>query len=279
MYELEKTEYKGFIIRVINDECPGEPDWGDDEFFLVIKNKRYRMGRDDYSDPESHLAWGEGRWGEYGEAIPAPPPPGDESEAYDLYEEWQEEYDASYQVFPFTCGNAHGPGSFSFWLMEVDDTRHREPDGWIFVKKPETDLEALSKPEWTPEAIRDALIERYETWANGDVWGYVIEDKDGNELDSCWGFYGSERCREEAERVADSLVGRTRDVGLIVFTTSGWESVVVSLPVEVPESRACLWALENKLRDPVIRGAALFSSFVQAPERTPTEQLAAAGDE
>lgn len=30
----------------------------------------------------------------------------------------------------------------------------------------------------------------YEAWAVGDVYGYVIEDSDGDELGSCWGFYG-----------------------------------------------------------------------------------------
>ncbi len=30
------------------------------------------------------------------------------------------------------------------------------------------------------------------------MWGYRILDKNDNELDSCWGFYGSEYVREEA---------------------------------------------------------------------------------
>lgn len=26
----------------------------------------------------------------------------------------------------------------------------------------------------------------------GDVWGFVVEDKDGEHLDSCWGFFGDD---------------------------------------------------------------------------------------
>jgi hypothetical protein len=59
----------------------------------------------------------------------------------------------------------------------------------------------------------------WAAWAYGDVYGYVIEDDDGNDLDSCFGFYGSDpewsglagaaisaadyHNREIAERMAD----------------------------------------------------------------------------
>jgi hypothetical protein len=42
-------------------------------------------------------------------------------------------------------------------------------------------------------------VETYDQYLRGDVWGYVIEDGEGNELDSCWGFYGLECCEEEGE--------------------------------------------------------------------------------
>lgn len=34
-------------------------------------------------------------------------------------------------------------------------------------------------------------IEVYSSWASGDVYGFVVEDKDGEDEDSCWGFFGS----------------------------------------------------------------------------------------
>lgn len=34
-------------------------------------------------------------------------------------------------------------------------------------------------------------IEEYSAWASGDVYGFGVEDKNGEEEDSCWGFFGS----------------------------------------------------------------------------------------
>jgi hypothetical protein len=35
-----------------------------------------------------------------------------------------------------------------------------------------------------------SICEEYTSWANGEVYGYVVETEAGYELDSCWGFYG-----------------------------------------------------------------------------------------
>lgn len=41
----------------------------------------------------------------------------------------------------------------------------------------------------------------YDMYLTGDVWGYVIETQEGDEVDSCWGFFGSEEVEKEAESV------------------------------------------------------------------------------
>lgn len=57
-------------------------------------------------------------------------------------------------------------------------------------------------------------IATYDQYLRGDVYGYSISKKntcetcehtDDEVLDSCWGFYGIDYCREEAQAVADSL--------------------------------------------------------------------------
>ena len=45
-------------------------------------------------------------------------------------------------------------------------------------------------------------VDAYDRYLTGDVWGYVIEDEDGEHLDSCWGFYGLDYAREEATAAA-----------------------------------------------------------------------------
>lgn len=54
-----------------------------------------------------------------------------------------------------------------------------------------------------------SLVDKWNMYLSGDVWGYVIEDADdtdGDDLDSCWGFYGYDFCKEEATRSAEYLV-------------------------------------------------------------------------
>jgi hypothetical protein len=42
----------------------------------------------------------------------------------------------------------------------------------------------------------------YDDYLTGDVYGYILEDEDGNEGDSCWGFYGSDPFKNG---IADSI--------------------------------------------------------------------------
>lgn len=46
-------------------------------------------------------------------------------------------------------------------------------------------------------------IETWLAYCNGEVYGYIIRDRDGNNLDSCWGFYGQDDCEQEAESSAE----------------------------------------------------------------------------
>ena len=59
--------------------------------------------------------------------------------------------------------------------------------------------------EHTWEAVAEAHVAEWNQYLSGDVWGYRVIDPDtGDELDSCWGFYGQKHCIEEATYAADS---------------------------------------------------------------------------
>jgi len=47
--------------------------------------------------------------------------------------------------------------------------------------------------------ILDEEVKTYSQFVGGDVYGYVIEDKQGNSVSSCWGFYGEDDCIEQAK--------------------------------------------------------------------------------
>jgi hypothetical protein len=59
--------------------------------------------------------------------------------------------------------------------------------------------------------ILNQEIETYNQYLNGEVLGFVIEDSEGNHLESCCGFYGVDICLQEAnslvKHIANNLVG------------------------------------------------------------------------
>lgn len=49
-----------------------------------------------------------------------------------------------------------------------------------------------------------AEVSTYDDYLTGQVYGYIIEDENDEQLDSCWGFLGDYKyCLEEAKSVAD----------------------------------------------------------------------------
>jgi hypothetical protein len=56
--------------------------------------------------------------------------------------------------------------------------------------------------------IIEGEVETYNQYLAGDVYGFVIS-KNGQEIDSCWGFYGQEDCLIEAKTIVDYEVEKT----------------------------------------------------------------------
>jgi hypothetical protein len=53
--------------------------------------------------------------------------------------------------------------------------------GFVFVKR-----EEVGDVEKTVNTSCAILTD----WCNGSIYGYIVEDPNGEHLDSCWGFYG-----------------------------------------------------------------------------------------
>jgi hypothetical protein len=51
----------------------------------------------------------------------------------------------------------------------------------------------------------ESEVTEYDQYLTGQVYGYVITDDDGTEVDSCWGFYGLDYCKEEATAQAKAI--------------------------------------------------------------------------
>jgi hypothetical protein len=75
--------------------------------------------------------------------------------------------------------------------------------GWIYVTLEDVRKEYSCKR--VTKAIRDKVIrmmtqevETYSEYLGGFVYGFIIETPDGDNVDSCWGFYGLDYAKKEA---------------------------------------------------------------------------------
>lgn len=72
--------------------------------------------------------------------------------------------------------------------------------GWIFVTNAQIRKEySLPRNKKIPQEILDKVhevlkgeVETYAQWLEGNIYGYQIEGPDGEDGDSCWGYYGSD---------------------------------------------------------------------------------------
>ena len=96
----------------------------------------------------------------------------------------------------------------SVYAMYPDKEWDAGQVGFIYAE------EATVLKEYGVESITEEMLEKlrevlegevavYDQYLMGDVWGFVIEDEEGEDTgDSCWGFFGLDCCREEARAAA-----------------------------------------------------------------------------
>jgi hypothetical protein len=86
--------------------------------------------------------------------------------------------------------------------------------GFIFVRRADV-LKEWNVKRISPKLYRTLVqnledeVETYSQYLNGEVYGYIVTGPDGEELDSCWGFYGFEYVKQKAEESADYYAEKT----------------------------------------------------------------------
>lgn len=174
--ETETIEYKDLKINIEQDDLPQSPnDWDDEELFLVAFHRQFSVERQGFSKQDVADIFSK------------------EPES-DNYKEITEKY----HVFPLV---AYIHSGVSLALANegkfVDINFDTSQLGAVFVSK---------AMEASCDAARDAARELVNTWnqyLEGDVWGYVVKDKDGNDLSSCWGYYGKDEAIAAAKESAN----------------------------------------------------------------------------
>jgi len=162
MSAIETIAHKGYKIEVRQDEFPEDPREWSNLGKMVCWHNRYNLGDEHgFSTPESFRA--------YADTME------DKILAFPLYL-----YD--HGGLTIKTGSFHGllpQGHVQFDSMQV---------GWIYVTKEEWKAEGITK-EQADEQLQSE-VETYNDYLTGNVYGYIAHEPNGDELHSCWSFFG-----------------------------------------------------------------------------------------
>ncbi len=182
---VEKYEYKGYTIKVCQDEDAQAPNEFDNtDTFLVYDHRDFTVKVDGY----------------------------DPGEIFEQCQERKKFFYDGYFVFP-VYAYIHSGVSLSLGRNTYPFTCNWDTSfkGFCLVKR--------SKGwTWTKEKaykVAESIVEEWNNYLSGNVYGYVIEDTDGENLESCWGFYGDEYKEDgymvtECKSIIDHIVKDAR---------------------------------------------------------------------
>lgn len=196
--------YKDYKIRVVYDETPDSPDdWQDEKLFLVYEHRQFTVRRDGFKP------------GDIYDYIMSLSHPDDEFDVMDY---------SDYYIYPVEA-YIHSGVELSLYELELTCPFDSSVSGYILIKK----SYVLKFPNIVSDRdkadkayeLANELIETWNQYLSGEVYGYVIEkpnimysiekslfdelvlrndladleshfmeDIEYEEIDSCWGFYG-----------------------------------------------------------------------------------------
>lgn len=204
---IETTKINGYTVELIHDTDCSSPRDDDGNFLFLTFPSREWIKADEEINPEGRTmpcrsCQGTGFAGEddceacdgYGEV--------DINTIGDLIASLKDEYKANLVLA--VSREDHG-ANVRYYINDWSDDDHWEHNNicGLILDTPEA-LEArmgpgfVPTPKWLKEAMA-AEIEVYSKWADGECYGFVIKDRNGEMVESCFGFIGHEWAMEEAK--------------------------------------------------------------------------------
>lgn len=173
MNEYTIIERDGLSAKIFYDTDPQDPREWEPASTMACFHRRYRLGDEhDFSTPDELIEFVNRR-----DVIALP-----------LY--LYDHGGITMSTSSFSC--RWDSGQVGYIYMTYDEIRKEW--GWKRITKDRYNM-ILERLEHE--------VKLYDQYLTGDVYGFSIEDADGEELDSCWGYYGLDDVEDEVNRLLD----------------------------------------------------------------------------
>lgn len=159
----------GLQIKITQDPDAQSPsDWESDDCFIVANHRQFYV----------------------------PPPgqkrcPSDPDEVLSMFKDTHHVFNLEAYIHSGVRLALSGEGNFPDRQWDVSQL------GFVFASKKEWRLRKSARK------AAESIIETWNQYLSGDVWGFDVTDEDGNSLDSCCGFYGLNYAKEQAIESAE----------------------------------------------------------------------------
>ena len=168
MDAIETIEHNGFKIRIMPDDDPMNPREWDNLGIMNCWHRRYNLGDKHKHDAEGFQDWLDDPENEVVAYLP-------------LYL-----YDHSgitISTGPFSCRFDSGQVGFIYTTKDRIKNMFGET-----VPSEEQLLEGLK-----------AEVKEYDKFISNGYVGFIVEDSEGNQVESCWGFSDKDQAIEDAK--------------------------------------------------------------------------------
>lgn len=169
MNDLVKTiDYNGYHINIYSDDSPQSPREWDNFGHMTCFHSRYNLGDEhDFSTSNDFMEW-----------LNDPEIKGKVTSLWlFLYDHSGITMSWKGNEYPFN--DYWDSGRVGIIYVTDDEIREEYKVKRISAKLRQKVVEYLK-----------VEVEVYDYYLRGDVYGYRVTDAIGNEIDSCWGFYG-----------------------------------------------------------------------------------------
>jgi len=212
-YEVETEEYKGYTIRIMHDEDAQNPRTDFDNMGTMVfkADNRSTLGDEQHPYVTDDFEFVEYFIGKFN--IPLKDCHYADCEVNEFGERFARKWLKNNVVIIPINVYEHGgitvkPSGYGceYGYNYMSKKLYAKEHGFETVK--------LTKPiKQRIKEILNAELTLYDDYLTGNVYGHIIEDKDGVEIDSCWGWYGDWNAENglvyEAKRIIDYDIKNT----------------------------------------------------------------------